>query len=141
MLPFPFSRSEWQVVTNQLSEFLRVDAAQLLLENRRKLQRILSALDEQYGEHPVLLETEADWLFDSPYKRLSKYRRAEYVAQANGLPTYSIRLSIAEICLSLDKPNDAIDALRNCECELFNVPWYEQDKWHRLLADTEKRIT
>lgn len=118
---------------------MRDDTSQRLSENRDKLQRVLAALYEKYGEHPVLIETEADWLFDSPFKKLSRFRRAEYVAQTNGLPTYSIRLSIAELYLTLDKASEAIEAIRDCESELPNIPTYEQDKWHRLLADAESR--
>ena len=141
MLPFPFSPSEWQTVTNQFYEFTRDDASQRLSENRRTLRKILAALYEKYGEHPLLIETEANWLVDSPHKKLSKFRHAEYLAQAHGLPTYSVRLSIAELLLTLDKPRDAVDAIRSCESELFSVPWYEQNDWHRLLEKAEARIT
>src|SRR5258707_1219218 len=52
----------------------------------------------QSGQHPALLETEADFT-DEPSERVALYEQAKQSALVGGWVTYSIRISLARVLL------------------------------------------
>ena len=92
---FPFSEDEWAKVeeaahgvTNATLANDDVLRASLLIE----LERVLEELRAGHGNHPVLVETEADFQ-DIPTKQLELYRSALQLAVQNRLSTISIRIA------------------------------------------------
>ena len=121
MEAFPFSQSEWQKVED--ASHLLVNAT---LENDTVLKasyfaELLAVLDElrrRHGDHPTLLETAADFC-DDPSLRVDTYRSAIKLAEANNLPTLSIRISLAEVLLKeFRDASQAAGELAACESEL-----------------------
>jgi hypothetical protein len=135
--PFPFSETEWarvseaaRAVTNAALQDDEVLAASKLVE----LQLVLGSLRDTYGDHPVLLETEADFLNDSA-QSCELYLRAIEGATRGDIPTYAIRISLA--ALLLDSFADC-DAARNelsaCKSEVTELgDSWEQSQWHELM--------
>jgi hypothetical protein len=135
--PFPFSESEWDrvnkaaaAVTNATLQDDDVLAASKLVE----LQLLLASLRDVHGEHPILLETEADFLND-PAERRELYLQAIDGALHGKIPTYTIRISLA--ALLLDSFVDC-DAARNelmaCKVEVMELgDSGEQLQWNQLL--------
>src|SRR4051794_17764499 len=75
------------------------------------LQSVLAEVRQRRGDHPVLWELEADFTPD-PAVAADLYRRAERAALEAGLPTLSIRLSLARVLLKeLGCPGQARAAL------------------------------
>lgn len=137
MEPFPFTQAEWDAVRR----------ASLAVASGRPhhdldppesrppgLREVLAGLRVRYGEHPVLLETEADLLTDDDAERVALYQRAADIAAALGLPTRSIRLSLAESLLDLDRRAAAVAELAACERELPDGDEWERQEWAELVA-------
>jgi hypothetical protein len=131
---FPFTDAEWASVKDTalpvVNATLAKDAA-LHASRLIELRELLAGLRARYGNHPVLLETEADFADDDD-ERVELYRRAADTAKEHGLSTLSIQLSLAQVLLDLGKPAAAWDALRACEGELGDAD--ESDRtWHAEL--------
>ena len=118
---FPFTNVDWERVK---------DAAHPVLEARLadddavadsmflSLQETLADLRRKYGDHPVLLETEADFCDDTG-DSIALYNRALSIARENSLPTVSICLSYARTLI--DETGDANAArrvLKSCREEV-----------------------
>ena len=121
MHPFPYSSDEWEFVS---TASLKVVNATLADDDVLRascfigLQEVLDELRTRHGEHPVLLETEADFTDDLP-ERVELYQRAIGLALANRLSTLSIRLSLARVYLEdLRQPAQARHELVECQHEL-----------------------
>jgi hypothetical protein len=137
MEPFPFIAEEWSEINHLASVITNAtlaDDTALQESVFIELVEILGKLRAKYGDHPVLLETEADFEAD-PSQRLVRYRQAIRVAERFGLPTLSIRLSLAT--LLLEDFNDASKArheLIACEKELHaHDDQGDIDNWSDLL--------
>jgi len=92
MSPFPFSSEDWDRVKDASIELVNASAADdpnLMASRFIELQAVLGDLRAKYGEHPILLETEADFCDDDAVA-LALYTRALKLAKANELPTNSI---------------------------------------------------
>ncbi len=81
------------------------------------MQRLLSRLRAKYGDHPILLETEADFWQD-PGDRWRLYEAARDIATRESLPSYSICLELAELSLEFGDHANAKAQLHRCEAEL-----------------------
>jgi hypothetical protein len=139
---FPFSKREWRVVRDAAREV--ADATSGALPSRRAarwadFKAALTALHDKHGEHPALLETEADFTSDPP-AAVALYRRAEELAVGHALPTLSIRISLARLLLEdLGQPAAARAALVACQPELSAAGPIEDQTWNALLAECDRQ--
>jgi hypothetical protein len=104
------------------------------------LQAALGEVRMRRGDHPDLWETEADFTAD-PRAAADVYAKAERAAQGAGLPTLSIRLSLARLLLKeLGCPGEAREALLACEGELPQANEKQAVAWDELLAACERTL-
>jgi hypothetical protein len=138
---FPFSKREWRVVRDAAREVADATAGALPSRRAARWADFKSALDglrNKYGEHPALLETEADFTSDAP-AAVALYRRAEELAAANTLPTLSIRISMARLLVEdLAQPGAARAALVACETELSEAGPIETECWKELMTNCDR---
>jgi hypothetical protein len=141
---FPFTQAEWQRVSDTATALINASLAEdsILRDSWfAELQAVLAELHAKYGDHPVLLETEADF-HDDPHVRRDMYLSAIRIAIANTLPTYSIRISLA--WLLLDDFKDPIEAkheLTACEPELAqHADDWEREEWSELVRECDERL-
>ena len=112
MDPWLFEDEEWDEIgelTHRLTNSTLADDDVLHESIHRELIERLCELTEKYGDHPVLLETLADYVED-PNERLLLYRKALQLSEKHGMPTLTIRVWLAE--LLLEELNDAAEARR-----------------------------
>ncbi len=120
MEPFPFSDDEWTRVKDVAISIVNASAAEdtsvaeSLFED---LKEVLGELRDTYGEHPVLLETAADFASD-PQESLQLYRQAAQLAEQHDLPANSIRVSLIELLISLASFEEAWQVLKQAEEEV-----------------------
>lgn len=118
---FPFTNADWERVK---------DASHPVLEARLAdddavadsmfltLRETLHDLRCKYGDHPVLLETEADFCDDSG-DSIRLYKVALNLARKNSLPTASICLSYARVLIEdASNPGEARHVLESCREEV-----------------------
>jgi hypothetical protein len=137
---FPFSEAEWATVVEAsrcLTNATLADDEVLSASCLVALKDVLSTLRERYGEHPVLLETEADFI-DNAEERIALYETALRASVAHGLPTLSIRISYAAVLLDLGRSVAAMGELLAGKDELASADEYEQKQWRELLAKAGK---
>ena len=99
MHEFPFSSDEWDAVseyTNAVLNATLMDDEILRASKFVELQELLGAMRAKYGDHPVLLETEADFCNESE-TRLLLYEAALEIAALEKLPAYTIHLELAQM--------------------------------------------
>ncbi|MBW3541369.1 MAG: hypothetical protein KY476_13965 [Planctomycetes bacterium] len=92
---------------------------------------VLAELRARYGDHPVLLETEADFAEDDR-ERAALYQRAVHIAVSHGLPTLSIRVSLARLLLEAGEREAAAAQLRACEDEVCGGDESERASWEEV---------
>ena len=117
MREFPFTKADW----NRVSEAARAIVNATLIDDDvladcrfSDLRETLDDLREKYGEHPILLETEADFRHD-PNEAISLYSQALAMARENGLPTETICLSYARALIENRRDLDqARELLKAC---------------------------
>ncbi|MCC7418968.1 MAG: hypothetical protein IT428_01685 [Planctomycetaceae bacterium] len=134
---FPFKREEWQAVRDSALPVLNATSAEddILYESHFiELQSVLHTLRGRYGDHPVLLETEADFTNDSQTRR-TLYEQARDIAIDHRLPTASIRVALAGVLLDDFNAVDAArDELTACRQEIFETgDEWEQSNWKELM--------
>ena len=102
---------------------------------------MLAELRAAYGQHPVLLETEADFT-DEPAEQAQMYEQAKHLAEAGGLVTYSIRLSLARVLLEeLDDAERARHELLACRDEVAgHADESDRTKWAELEAECARKL-
>jgi hypothetical protein len=104
------------------------------------LQSVLAEVRERCGDHPILWELEADFTSD-PAVAAKLYRRAEKAAVEDGLPTLSIRLSLARLLFKeLGCTREARAALLACSEELAQANEKQSAAWSELLAACDQRM-
>jgi hypothetical protein len=139
---FPFTAAEWQRVQHVSLAVTNADLAEdaVLYESHfAELLAVLNELRDRYGQHPILLETEADFL-DNPPRQVDLYRRAIRLAERHGLPTFSIRISLARLLLEeFANGKEAEKELSACECELYVLAdESEKREWFELLCEARR---
>jgi hypothetical protein len=140
---FPFSEADWEALSEAARAVLNAtlaDDAVLQASHMEGLREVLDGLRTQYGEHPLLLETEADFVGE-PLEQVALYQRARDVALACGWPTLSIRIALARVLLEdLSRPREARDELLACQHELATEgePSDHED-WSDLLAECDRQ--
>jgi len=104
------------------------------------LQSVLAEVRERRGDHPILWELEADFTSD-PRVAAELYRRAERAASEEGMPTLSIRLSLARLLFKeLGHTREARAALLACSVELAGATEKQSAAWSELLAACDQRM-
>lgn len=96
---FPFTDEEWEEVSEASRAIVNAtlcDDEPLRESLYLELVEVLSALRGRYGPHPLLLETQADFETDV-VQRVKLYVGALALALQEGLPTFTIRLSLARV--------------------------------------------
>ena len=137
MEEFPFTESEWATVseaTLSVVNAVLADDATLRASHYINLLDVLAGLRVRHGDHPVLLETEADFA-DDDGERLNLYRRAICLAATHELPTLSIRLSLARTLSALGRSTEAAAELSACADELPNGDDADRASWSELVAE------
>jgi hypothetical protein len=137
MEAFPFTRAEWQTVEDAALPVVKATFAEdeVLHESCFiELQCVLHSLRGRYRDHPVLLETEADFTGDPDVQR-ELYEQARDVAVQHGLPTASIRIALASLLLDDFNAIDAArDELTACRQEILDSgDEWEQSNWNELM--------
>jgi hypothetical protein len=135
---FPFTKREWKAVRAAAEAVAEASGPSQRTVRFADLKAALDKLKDKHGDHPVLIETEADFTTD-PASAAKLYRAAELYAAANELPTLSIRLSLARLLVEeLDEPREARAALIACRDELPDAAAVECEAWNALLAECER---
>jgi hypothetical protein len=135
---FPFSTGDWSRVQHAaravVNATLAGDAV-LRASHFEELHLVVAELRGRYGDHPVLLETEADFS-DDPVERRNLYQAAVQQARQADLVTCSARLALARLLLDdFDEPDRAFEELLACEPELAaHADESERREWAGLLA-------
>jgi hypothetical protein len=148
MEAFPFTKAEWSPLEDLASSILNAHSAGddvLVASITLELLDRLEALRTQHGDHPVLLETAADYT-EAPAERAALYRRAIELAVAHGLPTLSIRVSFAPVLVELGEPAAALDELQACGREAAGGGADERESWvwelkqvaHEAASDAQR---
>jgi hypothetical protein len=98
------------------------------------LQSLLTGLRARYGDHPTLLETEADFTPD-PWAAIALYVRAACAALAHGLPAPSVRQSLARLLVKvMGRPEMAWQVLDARREEAPDGGGPDAATWAALLA-------
>lgn len=138
MNAFPFTNADWDRVKNAAHPVLEATLADddavsdsMFIGLRETLQE----LRRKYGEHPVLLETEADFCSD-PDDSIRLYAEALSIAQKHSLPTVSICLSYARALIDNNRSvNDAIAVLNSCHEQVYaSRDEADPEKYEELVA-------
>jgi hypothetical protein len=136
MESFPFSAEEWArvreaclgIVNAELSEDEAIRTSRF-----EKLCEVLAELRNRHGDHPVLLETEADFAAE-PSEQIALYEMAKLAAVAAGFFTFTIRISLARVLMDdLGDRARALQELLACRDEV--TLWAEEDErkeWEEL---------
>jgi hypothetical protein len=141
---FPFTKAEWQKVKDASLAVVNASLAKddlLRASNFEGLLVVLEELRNRYGEHPILLETEAD--FEDDFSaQTNKYRLAIQLAENHALPTFTMRISLARLLLQdFNDPIQAAGELELCSSELSrNVDDSDKKEWTELMHECKERI-
>jgi thioredoxin-like negative regulator of GroEL len=137
---FPFNKSEWEAVGEAALPIVNAYDDEILHASHfEALREVLAQLRARHGEHPVLLETEADFTSDHE-ERICLYLRAAHMAADHQLPTLSIRLSLARAFLAVNRSTEARAELDACQEELTAADQFDREEWSALLADCQRRV-
>jgi hypothetical protein len=140
---FPFSKDEWRRVTEaaySLTNATLADDDALRASLFIVLMEVLDDLRQRHGEHPILIETAADFC-DEPVDQRNMYLSAIELAEANGLPTLTIRVSLASLLLQdFNDPAQAMRELSACESEMeAHGDDFEKQEWAELMRECRDR--
>jgi len=136
VVAIPFTEAEWDAIKGAA---LRVVNASLVEDFPFRASAYAVLLDKlgelraRYGYHPVQLETQADFADDNA-EGIALYRRAAAVAEANGLPTLNIRLSLAGLLLEAGGGWAAGAEPLACREEATKGDDFDQASWAHLSA-------
>lgn len=137
MEAFPFTEAEWASVEEAALPVVNATLADdpvLRASHLIELLDVLASLRARHGDHPVLLETQADFAEDD-VERVALYRRAAGIAAAHRLPTLGIRLSLARVYLDTGDPGAALAELLACKGELGEGDESERASWAELVVE------
>ena len=137
MEAFPFTSAEWDPQKDLALSILNAQFAEddvLAASLNLEMLDRMDALRARHGDHPVLLETAADYT-ENPSEQAALYRRAVELADAHGLPTLSIRLSFAPVLTELGEPIVALEELRACGREAAAGSADERKQWASGLEE------
>jgi len=137
--PWPFSDAEWAAVSEAVPSLVHAALAGDAVLRASHLIGLLDALAglrARHGEHPVLLEMEADFAEDD-FERVSLYRRAASLAEAHGIQTLTIRLSLSRVLLALGLREAARIELLACRNEVPKGDDSDRASWAELVVESK----
>ncbi len=139
MQEFPFTDAEWDPIgdlAGAIPHARYTDGDEALADSLRvHMLDLLAALRARHGDHPVLLETIADYTEDAA-EQVSLYRRALELAEVHGLRTLSIRLALAGVLVhELGDSAAALGVLDECGADAPGGSKDERSQWASLLTD------
>jgi len=119
---FPFTNSDWNRVKDATYPIVNATLADddtvadsLFIG----LKETLHELRCSYGDHPILLETEADFCSD-PDESIRIYSKALNIATKFNLPTDSICLSYTRALIDSERNlNEALTLLESCREQVY----------------------
>lgn len=135
MKAFPFTEAEWAKVKDAALAVVNATLANdsvLSASHNIELFDVLERLRARHGDHPVLLETQADFTEDDA-ERIALYQCASSIAIKHGLPSFSIRLSLGRVLLEAGRQVDAAAELAACEHELPDCDESDRASWSELF--------
>ena len=139
--PQPWSGEEWEQVIE--AGFALVNATAHEHDPRypealEAMRSLIADLRARYGEHPILIETLADFE-DGPDRRIELYGLAIERATALGRPTASIRMSLAKTLVEYcGKKEEALVQLRACADEVMrNGDEHDKNEHAELVSECE----
>ena len=133
---WPFSKAEWAAVSDAALAVVNASLANDAVVGASHLAGLFDVLDKlraRHGNHPVLLETEADFTEDDG-DRVTLYRRAVAIAEVDSIQTLTIRLSLSQVLLDMGQHNAARNELLACEAELPSGDESDRASWAELIA-------
>jgi hypothetical protein len=138
MEAFPFTTDDWSRVSEACRAVLNATLAGddgKRAAHLYELHGLMTELREKYGDHPVLLETEADFL-DDQIDRRKLYESSIEIARHGGLLSYTARIALARLLLEdFNDRKSAREQLIACESEVVaNADEDESHEWSELLA-------
>ncbi len=140
MNEFPFEKDEWDRLTQLVYQYVTPilndqDPDECALPI---IQSYVEDLKDKYGDHPILIETEADFESDVVEQNYL-YEKATKVAIKNGLPTLSIRLSHARLKLhDLKQKDEAKKIIEECREEMLKSgDEYDKEEWQEILKECD----
>ena len=137
MEEFPFERFEWERVQEIVLDILNATLADddvLARAGFCELEEYSNVLFSKYGNHPVLLETLADFAQDVD-EQLGLYRRASEEALARTMPLHTIHISWARVLIEDGKPEAALHVLESCSRDVELRADEDQKARYRDLLD------
>jgi hypothetical protein len=140
MEAFPFTDAEWdplKPVVDSILDAGRCDDDALAASLRLDLLDMLAVLRERHGDHPVLLETIADYTDDDAESAVL-YRRAVAIAEEHGLPTLSIRQALAYTLMKLGEPAAAVEEFHTCRCEVPDADEDDRTWWAGMMEEASQ---
>jgi hypothetical protein len=145
MTTFPFTEADWHCVSEAARDVVNATFAEdavLRSSLFAELRQVLAQLRGKYGQHPALLETEADFT-NEPTERVALYENAKELAEDQGLITYSIRLSLARVLLEeLQEADRALRELIACREEVATLADEgDRAQWVELQAECIRRTS
>ena len=140
---WPFSEDEWRAVSDAALAVVNAGMAEdevLNASHLITLREVLADLRSRHGDHPWLLETEADF-GDEDSERVELYEQAVRIATVYDMQTLTIRLALAQTFLNACQSAKAREALLACRDEADDTKdSSDRQEWADLLAECERRI-
>jgi hypothetical protein len=141
-LPEPLEASEWARVTEITLAIVNAalaDDEALARAKYLELEEYSSGLLAKYGDHPVLLETLADFCPDV-VEQLELYRRASEEASARKLPLHTIHISWAGVLIEdAGRPEEALHVLEMCSRDVdLHAEDGERVEYDRLVVAAKR---
>lgn len=141
---WPFTPEDWERLKEPCLGMVNASYAKdevLRASLIEELRSIVAEYRDKYGPHPILPEIEADFT-EEPSERVVLYEEAVRFALAEGLITFTIRISLAGVLL--EDLNDAAKALTEllaCREELpERADEYERKEWQEYYEECRKRL-
>ncbi len=137
MEEFPFSQEDWKLVEQaswSIANATVIEDDILAAAGHAELEQVLAELTAKYGEHPILVETAADFEATDA-ARIELYEQALSMAEMHGLQTYTIVLSLARL-LTEDFGQTATAHTRLMDCAAEVATLADEDErreWQELL--------
>ena len=117
MEEFPFTDEEWDRVSEAALPVVNAGLADDMVLRESAivhLWEVLDDLERKFGQHPVIVETRADFV-DDERERIRLYTIARIEAERMHIPIHTIQISLADVYVEfLDDPDQAIIELNRC---------------------------
>jgi len=135
--PFPYTTEEGDQITEIAKGLVNAGFADDEPKRAQRLSQLHDCLQKligKYGEHPTLIELQADFA-DTFEEGMSLYQKAKQISMSLGLSIRSICLSMAVLVLrEKDAKGEAREFLQECQNEMGDANEYELWKLEEINA-------